>query len=164
MEHSLKNIRSLADKYFEGKTTLAEEATLRDYFRKCADPPADLKPCALMLGHLTDVAKQKSHTEIRLHRKILRPLIVALTGVAAAVMVGLFLFVGRTDAPLEGIICYVNGQKITDPRQANQYALDAIGLINQSLQKPAELLSAKTDKSPTMKRVEEMLNTLSSQQ
>jgi hypothetical protein len=164
MEYNVETIRMLADKYFAGTATLAEEAALRDYFGDRVDIPADLRLCALLLGRSAAEATRRSHTEIRLHRQPVRPLIFTITTVAAAVLVGLFVFVGRTDTPQEQLICYVNGQKITDPRQVNQYTLNAIGLINESLQKPAELLSAKTDKSPTAKRVEEMLNTLTSQQ
>ncbi|MDR0908000.1 MAG: hypothetical protein LBM63_05295 [Rikenellaceae bacterium] len=164
MEYNVNQIRTLADKYFDGGTTLAEEATLRDYFSHCADIPTDLKPCALLLGRSASEATRRSHAEIKLHRPAVRPLIYAITTVAAAVLVGIFVFVGRTDLAQNDLICYVNGQRITDPLQANRYALDAIELVNANLQKPSEILTAKTRKSPTAKRVEEMLNTLTSQQ
>jgi hypothetical protein len=164
MEYNIDDIRALADKYFAGNTTLAEEATLRDYFAGSTDVPADLKPCALLLGSSAAEATRRSHTEINLHRPTVRPLIYALSTVAAAVMVGLFVFVGHTDAPQEQLICYVNGQKITDPLQANRYALDAIELVNENLQKPSEILATKTLQRSTAKRVEEMLNILTSQQ
>jgi hypothetical protein len=164
MEYNIENIRTLADKYFAGTTTLTEEAALRDYFGHCTDIPVDLKPCALLLGHSAAEATRRSHTEIRLHRHNVRPLIFAITTVAAAVLVGLFVFIGRTDTPQEQLVCYVNGQRITDPALATLYATDAIELVNENLQKPSEILSAKTLQSSTAKRVEEMLNTLSSQQ
>jgi hypothetical protein len=171
MEYNVEKMRQLAEKYFAGTTTLAEEATLRDYFGHCTDVPADLKPCVLLLGHSAAEATRRSHTEIRLHaepnasRRFVLPLTRAITTVAAAVLVGLFVFVGRTGSSQEQLICYVNGQKITDPALATHYASDAIELVNENLQKPSEIIAAKTHQSSTTaKRVGEMLNTLSSQQ
>jgi hypothetical protein len=87
-----------------------------------------------------------------------------MAAAAAAIAVGIFVFVERDTTSGGELICYVNGERITDPHLAEEYAASAIEHINATLRKPSEYLSAKSTQSPTMKRVEEMLNTLSSQQ
>jgi hypothetical protein len=166
MEYNIETIRTLADKYFAGTTTLAEESILRDYFKGQKNVPTDLRPCALMLGFFEGAATAKSSQKVRRQpqSRTIRPLFATLIPVAAALLVGVFVMINNRPAPQqEGLICYVNGQQITDPREANEYAHNAIALINSGLQKPAEYLSAKSNKIHTMSRVEEMLNTLSTQ-
>lgn len=163
MEYNVENIRQLAERYFRGGTTLEEEAVLRDYFRNCDNVPADLEPCRLMFGHWAKAVSEVSRREIPLKDKAGygRPLFAATVAVAAALLVGLFVVTGSLNSPgQDGIVCYVNGKPVTDQQQAAEYALGAIGLINESLRKPAEYLSVKSDNSPTIERVEEMLNML----
>ncbi|MEM9676373.1 MAG: hypothetical protein AAF992_27525 [Bacteroidota bacterium] len=52
------NIRELVEKYWEGNTTLEEEAQLRDYFNR-EEAPADLKKEAALFRYY------QSHTQFR---------------------------------------------------------------------------------------------------
>lgn len=164
MGYNLQNIRQLADKYFKGETTLAEEAALREYFSGSREIPADLEACRLLFGLCAEAAAEKPRRKLRLREKperiSLRGWIVAASGIAAMVVAAVCLNMNVGASQTGDIVCYVNGQKITDRQLAMEYTQEAIDLINANLRKPAERLAAPAEKTVTIDRVNEMLNAL----
>lgn len=164
MEYNLQNIRQLADKYFKGETSLAEEAALREYFSGCREIPADLEACRLLFGQSAGAAVERPRRNLRLNEKPaqwhLKNLIAAASGIAAILVAAICLTISLGPPKTGDIVCYVNGQKITDRRQAMEYTQEALDLINASLRKPAERLAVPVEKTETIERVNEMLNTL----
>jgi hypothetical protein len=96
MDH--KSIEQLLEKYFEGNTTLKEEASLREYFRRGEYIPPDLRPYqplfqyfedeqALQLSDDFEERLMEQHTAAPVRR-----LWPALARIAAAVLIALAIW------------------------------------------------------------------------
>jgi anti-sigma-K factor RskA len=108
-----------------------------------------------------DSATQNS-SRLRFMRWSVRS-IVAAASIAAAIVAGALIF--TTPEPEAPVICMVNGKRITDPAQVEQYTREAFELADENLRRPgATFTSMLDDDGPTMARVAEMLNELTKNQ
>lgn len=57
--NNISEIRELLDRYYDGNTTEAEEMTLREYFTREDDIPADLEADRLMFKNITASPEQE---------------------------------------------------------------------------------------------------------
>ena len=57
MEYDINRIRTLCDKYFDGRTSAEEERTLKSYFTKVQDIPGDLKAVKVMICGMDEASK-----------------------------------------------------------------------------------------------------------
>ncbi len=173
MEYNIENIRTLAEKYFRGETTLAEEAALREYFNNSREIPADLEACRLLFRQnaIASAATAAADLMIKVDADPKLPAqrrrwVAAASGIAAAaaVLAVLFTTVDFNRSQTGGIVCYVNGHLVTDRQAAMEYTQETFDIINASLQKPAEYLSPSAESKNTMERLEKMLNALTSEE
>lgn len=134
MKEGKERIEQLLDRYFEARTTDAEERELRDYFRQAKDIPASLRYAQAMFGGMDGLAGEKLPAERmplpagEARREDARPVAAyqmqpgrrlrPLWGVAAAAVLalGLFLCVEYMRRPY----CYIDGQAVYDKDVAMQ--------------------------------------------
>ncbi len=169
MEYKIENIRSLVAKYFDGETTLAEEKTLRDFFNSPGDIPEDLQACRALFAHHAAASAETSHRKLALHTEPssvaprVRPLyrwIFVAAGVAAAVLVTFFVQINPGHTNHGDILCYVNGVRITDRREAMEYTRQTFDKVSVEVQRSIEGISEKMQANPGMRSVGDILNGL----
>lgn len=117
MDNELR-IRTLADRFFSGQTTLDEEEQLYAYFsREPADLPADLRPLRQLFLDLAAVrsvatASQQPRPQRRPRRWLLAAAAVAVVLVGGALL--LFSRSAPAAADDEELVAYIYGQRTTD--------------------------------------------------
>ncbi len=116
MKNSIELIRTLAIRYFDGTSSLDEERLLAKLIAEQSDLPSDLKPLRLMLGGLNQIRVSEiaphRHRTMRLQ---LQTIVSACASIAAAVVVGIAIIAPQSLKPeSEDILCYINGEPITD--------------------------------------------------
>jgi hypothetical protein len=168
-----KEIRALVGSWLAGETTLVEEEALRRFFvgeRFSAEGsmtlPADLEPLRLMF--LQNASEAGLHPERRvvLHTERLShversPRRWIVTVAAAAALTGIGIFVGPgAGVDRGGIVCVVDGVRITDPRQIEQYTREAIGIVNDNLERTSLAVASRLGSPPAMARIGEMIDQL----
>ncbi len=84
--------------------------------------------------------------------------------IAAAMMVGITVFVTPETGASAPVVCMVNGKRVTDPARIEQYTLEALQLVEENLRRPGVILSSNLGEDPAMTRVGEMLNELTNNQ
>lgn len=165
MEYNVDDIRALAERWLAGETTLAEETALRDWFAGTQERlPVDLQLLGLLFGQIAQASDERSRRKPFLRTEpVLIPLrrwMVAASGIAAAVLIAVTVFVAPEHAPQSDILCVVNGVKITDPGEIAAHTRYALKIVGDNLRKPGETLSSELGGDPAMARVGEMLNEL----
>lgn len=148
----IEQIRSLADKYFEGDTSLEQEQVLRDYFRTTPldEIPDDIKDLADMFSFFARVKGEvNSEVKPQYSRKWKLRFTVMSSSAAAAIIIGLFIAAPLLKRP-EPITMIVDGKAVGNVEQAAQFA-------NAHLQRVAQMmggLSRAEDKiNSTGKRI-----------
>lgn len=119
MKEQDERIERLLERYFDARTTEAEERELRDYFRYVDEIPASLRYARTMFGGLDALAEERYPVE---GGRKLRP----LWGVAAAaaVVLGVFFYAEYLRKPY----CYIDGVAIYDKEAAMQATVYLQGL------------------------------------
>ena len=147
----LNEINILIDRYFEGETTLAEERTIATYLATTDSLPKEhiaLKPMFEAMGILREI---KAPMPAPRKRSISLRRIGSVAAVAACLVVGIVVAtntVKTTPAYTEpGIICYVNGTMVDDPKAAEMEAHRILGNMNQNI----NLAMARIDKVNLLK-------------
>lgn len=147
----LNEINILIDRYFEGETTLAEERTIATYLATTDSLPKEhiaLKPMFEAMGILREI---KAPMPAPRKRSISLRRIGSVAAVAACLVVGIVVAtntVKTTPAYTEpGIICYVNGTMVDDPKAAEMETHRILGNMNQNI----NLAMARIDKVNLLK-------------
>jgi hypothetical protein len=176
MEHDHDDIKTLTERWLAGETSLAEEEALRDFFSGAQRDT----PLAQMFSQSATAAGERPSRRLILHsegstiRPMRRPVLRVVTRrwiatAAAAVVAAVALFVALPDHdpdhdpghdPTGGIVCMVNGVRITDPDQIALYTREALEIASDNLRRPSEKISSTLSGDPAMARVGEMLNQL----
>jgi hypothetical protein len=114
MKYSMKYIKQLEQKYFDGLTTDEEEAVLKQYLHEHADGMDELRAVMSYLAVGKDLhapSAMKPHGAHKAKRRV-------MTWYAAAAIVVLIIggatFLGISESSNDVCVAYVNGQKITD--------------------------------------------------
>lgn len=147
----LNEINRLIDRYFEGETTLAEERTIATYLATTDSLPKEhiaIKPMFEAMGILREI---KAPMPAPRKRSISLRRIGSVAAVAACLVVGIVVVtntVKTTPTYTEpGIICYVNGTMVDDPKAAEMEAHRILGNMNQNI----NLAMARIDKVNLLK-------------
>ena len=131
MEQS--RIRELLDLYLEGQTTLMQEEQLRGYFAVAADIPADLMPYKAMFAAFDSVKEQKPTAVVdKKPRSWVRVVIGSVAAVAACLVSGLFIWSG-VQSREQQIVCYIDGEQITDTEVVVAEAQRMLGSVNEDI-------------------------------
>lgn len=149
----LHEINILINRYFEGETTLDEERTIATYLATTETLPDEhiaLKAMFEAMGLLRDI-KAPNTTYTPRKRSISLRHIRRVAAVAACLVVGIVVVtntVKTTPTYTEpGIICYVNGTMVDDPKAAEMEAHRILGNMNQNI----NLAMARIDKVNLLK-------------
>lgn len=136
----LAEIKILVDKYYDGETSLAEEAAIAEYFATHRDIPAELEVTRAIFM-TTSTLKEISAPEVKSRRMPLgRRLMLTLGGIAAAAVVVLGVFVGVgdmshvDDAPLPIVACYKDGVAIDNEAVVMAEAHRILGGVSEDMQ------------------------------
>lgn len=149
----LNEINTLIGRYFDGKTTLDEERTIATYLATTESLPKEhiaLKAMFEAMGLLREI-KAPNRTYTPRKRSVNIRHIRRVAAVAACLVVGVIVAthtVKTTPTYTEpGIICYVNGTMVDDPKAAEMEAHRILGNMNQNI----NLAMAKIDKVNLLK-------------
>lgn len=133
----LNEINILIDRYFEAKTTLAEERVLATYLATTESLPKEhhaVKAMFEAMGLLGEIKAPESSTRKRGYS------LRHIGGIAAAVaclIIGAVVTthtINTTTAYSEPeFICYVNGSAVDDPKIAEEEARRILGNMNQNI-------------------------------
>ena len=152
-----QKIRELLESYFDGDTTLEEEKTLRDYFSPGTHVPPELQYARDLFTFFHASAKETMSAPVapsearervaptgsqKSHRFQRRHIYYAVAStIALLVVTGYLLFTPvSVKEETQIVYCYVNGVPVTDLQVAKQYAVEALELLTESLQKPIKHL------------------------
>lgn len=131
-------IKILLEKYFEGATSLQEEAALRQYFTEEVHIPKELLYAKAMF---TFIKKEKN---VRFKKSKNKPFY--LIGIAASIILATFLIINNLQQTLsidqeQIVYAYVNGEAITDKDVAIEYTKQALLAVSQNLDKGTKHLN-----------------------
>lgn len=158
-------VRELLERWFEGETSVGEERLLKEYFAQAPDVPADLEYARAMFGHFSEAACEVSTSvfvpaendaagEIPTSPKRRSRRVWAWAASAAAVVV-LALTIDRMPETVNGetVYCYVDGQPVTDFEEAYRYMQEAMDILSDNIQKPAEYLEPAQKAGKSLKNL-----------
>lgn len=130
MEHS--QIKELLNKYFEGNTTLEEEAMLRDYFSDAGAIHRDFEYARDLFVHWTESSQMeyKGDSIVKNGRALRNKRRVGWLAVAASVCL---LVVAGLFWPVEQqtVYAYIDGKPVTDKEIALAEMKKALGQVSQ---------------------------------
>ena len=116
----LNRVKILADKYFDGVTSRAEEIELREALRSIDNLDDELQALKTMLDTMDSLHETTSPV------KVVRPMMsrrtvwlarVAGVAVAACAIFGIFLGINHSESSIvesPTIICHINGELVSD--------------------------------------------------
>ena len=107
MNERQERIERLAERWFAAQATDAEERELRDWFRQAAGVPDSLREAQILFGGLDALAGERSRERWKPRRA---GRILPLWGIAAAVVIGLFVCADLLRKPY----CYIDGVAVYD--------------------------------------------------
>lgn len=151
------HIQTLLEKYFEGNTSLAEEAQLKMYFTK-GEVAAELLPYQPLFQFFSDaktITLEKDFTEKLPLEKTAKVVTMNtrrnrwLLGIAASLLLlctaGGMIYWNQQQA-VDKWAAY----EVTDEEEALQYTLDALKLVASKLNKGAAQAAEEVDKMGTI--------------
>jgi hypothetical protein len=136
-----RDIKVLLELYFEGQTTLQQEDELSDYFLTCEDIPAEWLPYRAIFTAFA-AAKEVTTTvepNVQKPRHSWRVIwgAVASLSAAACLALGIFLWSAETQRGTTDLVCYVDGEQITDNdmarAEAERILASAAAEVNQAM-------------------------------
>lgn len=170
-------MRYLLELYFEGGTTLEQEARLREFFAGC-DVPEDLEYARAMFGFFSSAAvdampgdvnvpfeaetvaaesPSKEEEPVKATRTAARHgirRVYAAVSIAAAVMimaVATFSIIRYSDRPT--VYCYVDGQPVTDIEYAALQAQMAARILEGNMRTSALGFAAVNEAAKPMEQI-----------
>ncbi len=128
-----QKLRQLIDKYFDGKTTLAEEHEIKNIFKSTKDLPADLQDLKPYFAYLVNASGEKSTRTLKFEekkRKIIPLRVLRYVAAAAAVILITFSIFKQREEKI--VYAYINGKAITDKELAKQEAIKALSEVSDN--------------------------------
>lgn len=144
----LSRIKILVDKYFSGLTSLEEEQELARYFAETEEIPEEYQPVKMMLGAFKSIRNNtptiniKAPKEVNQRNRLVfsRKWHIGATAAAIATLVCIGVVIRTSSNKIDttttepNYICYVNGVKIEDDKQAYDEANRLLGNISKDMQ------------------------------
>ncbi len=127
-----KHIKDLLNQYFEGNTSIADEQELRSFFNNKERIPADLEYGKALFSFIKD-EKNISYNNSINNKKSHSRLLYYISGIAASLFLGIFLYIIKPEPKNKIIYAYINGKPITDKNIATNYSKQALLAISQNL-------------------------------
>lgn len=136
MKKNDEHIGALIDRYFDGKTTAAEERELARFFRQAGDDiPDEWRPCRAMMAYVDEermaadmtAAKREGAVVVPMRRRGgLRVVVAAL--LAAACVVGVVLLTGIPDSRENYAV--IDGRVYTSRQVVEREAMEALQMVS----------------------------------
>ena len=129
------NIEELLEQYFEGQTSVEEEATIRRFFAS-GDVPENLEMYKPLFAYIDDEISASEFTHPASAKKPAqtgKKFVLWLSGAAAcaAILVGTFLTNRQLDkCPMEGDYVIINGRCYTDAKTIRSATLNTLREIS----------------------------------
>lgn len=136
----LAEIKRLIDRYYDGETTLQEEAAIADYLATHNDIPAELEVTRVIFMATSRIKEIKAPASKPQRTNRMRGLIVRLGGMVAAavVIIGVILSLRYEPMPVVEsqplIACHINGVAISDQEIARNEANRILGGVSEDME------------------------------
>lgn len=136
----LADVKILIERYYDGETTLAEEAAIADYLATHSDLPAELEATRVILLTTSTMREVKApaaqHRSLTLRRRVL--LGISGVAVAAVVLFGIMLGVDSTPQTIvaddHSVICYKDGVALDSEEAVMAEASRILGGVSADVQ------------------------------
>lgn len=124
----LAEIKILIDRYYDGETTLQEEAAIANYFATHNDIPAELEATRAIFMATSCIKETKAPVAKPQRTNRMRELIISSGGIAAAAVIIMGVILSLRYEPMPEIesqpliACHINGVAISDQEIARNEA------------------------------------------
>lgn len=129
---SRQELEQLIERYFDGLTTVEEEAALRACLARCPWHSESIEDAQVVMGYFAALSKDQRHSVARTTRQ-------RIAGIAASIVVVLSVAVfalWHQWQPMDECVAYVNGQAISNDREVMALVendLSSIGNASQGM-------------------------------
>ena len=129
---SRQELEQLIERYFDGLTTVEEEAALRACLARCPWHSESIEDAQVVMGYFAALSKDQRHSAARTTRQ-------RIAGIAASIVVVLSVAVfalWHQWQPMDECVAYVNGQAISNDREVMALVendLSSIGNASQGM-------------------------------
>lgn len=136
----LAEIKILIDRYYDGETTLQEEAAIANYFATHNDIPAELEATRAIFMATSCIKETKAPVAKPQRTNRMRGLIISLGGMAAAAVIIMGVILSLRYEPMPEIesqpliACHINGVAISDQEIARNEANRILGGVSEDME------------------------------
>lgn len=129
---SRQELEQLIERYFDGLTTVEEEAALRACLARCPWHSESIEDAQVVMGYFAALSKDQRHSAARTTRQ-------RIAGIAASIVILLSVAVfalWHQWQPMDECVAYVNGQAISNDREVMALVendLSSIGNASQGM-------------------------------
>lgn len=129
---SRQELEQLIERYFDGLTTVEEEAALRACLARCPWHSESIEDAQVVMGYFAALDKDQRHSAARTTRQ-------RIAGIAASIVILLSVAVfalWHQWQPMDECVAYVNGQAISNDREVMALVendLSSIGNASQGM-------------------------------
>ena len=129
---SRQELEQLIERYFDGLTTVEEEAALRACLARCPWYSESIEDAQVVMGYFAALSKDQRHSAARTTRQ-------RIAGIAASIVIVLSVAVfalWHQWQPMDECVAYVNGQAISNDREVMALVendLSSIGNASQGM-------------------------------
>ena len=129
---SRQELEQLIERYFDGLTTVEEEAALRACLARCPWHSESIEDAQVVMGYFAALGKYQRHSAARTTRQ-------RIAGIAASIVIVLSVAVfalWHQWQPMDECVAYVNGQAISNHREVMALVendLSSIGNASQGM-------------------------------
>ncbi len=129
---SRQELEQLIERYFDGLTTVEEEAALRACLARCPWHSESIEDAQVVMGYFAALDKDQRHSAARTTRQ-------RIAGIAASIVIVLSVAVfalWHQWQPMDECVAYVNGQAISNDREVMALVendLSSIGNASQGM-------------------------------
>lgn len=129
---SRQELEQLIERYFDGLTTVEEEAALRACLARCPWHSESIEDAQVVMGYFAALGKDQRHSAARTTRQ-------RIAGIAASIVIVLSVAVfalWQQWQPMDECVAYVNGQAISNDREVMALVendLSSIGNASQGM-------------------------------
>lgn len=129
---SRQELEQLIERYFDGLTTVEEEAALRACLARCPWHSESIEDAQVVMGYFAALSKDQRHSAARTTRQ-------RIAGIAASIVIVLSVAVfalWHQWQPMDECVAYVNGQAISNDREVMALVendLSSIGNASQGM-------------------------------
>ena len=139
-----KELEILLERYFDGKTTLAEEQQIKEFFKNSAELPQKMKETKAMFEFFQNEKEKQADFEFspikRKDKAKIRKLYYQVSAIAASILILISIFTYTDNLEEQKVYAYINGKPIMNEQVAEMEAKRALMLVSSNFNQGAENL------------------------